>query len=300
MPGLDYFAYATDILGAQLAGISLKHVWAFVLAGLYHGQMARVIESHAYIRQAGLALHTKMRPKMDRFRQMFRDFEETLQPSAQTPQENKILFAFWTILQLESDILAELALAPSPILHYEHVMTYPDHEVALQNGFEARVIQSYWTQLFMRKRLNQIHRSFYDPDKAHPSGLPDQNDMDTMEEQLVTQLKLPSAFRFEQGDPPADELLAARLRAKLWGAQVITYRPFVRYVLECNANAEKPLPRDGRASGAYLQGARGYSMPQVLAFARKGIKALTESTRAFHGLGEERLIVTNIFGTANA
>jgi hypothetical protein len=62
IPGLDYFAYATDILGGQLAGTSLQHIYAYILAGLYHGQLGRVLESHAYIKQAGYALQVKMRP----------------------------------------------------------------------------------------------------------------------------------------------------------------------------------------------------------------------------------------------
>ena len=62
IPGLDYFAYATDILGGQLAGTNLQHVHAYILAGLYHGQLGRVVESFAYILQAGLALQIKMRP----------------------------------------------------------------------------------------------------------------------------------------------------------------------------------------------------------------------------------------------
>lgn len=62
IPGLDYFAYATDILGGQLAGTSLRHIHAYLLAGLYHGQLGRVLESYAYIKEAGYALQVKMRP----------------------------------------------------------------------------------------------------------------------------------------------------------------------------------------------------------------------------------------------
>jgi hypothetical protein len=62
IPGLDYFAYATDILGGQLAGTSLRHIHAYLLAGLYHGQLGRVLESYAYIKEAGFALQVKMRP----------------------------------------------------------------------------------------------------------------------------------------------------------------------------------------------------------------------------------------------
>jgi hypothetical protein len=62
IPGLPYFALATDILGNQTGGNSLQHVHANILAGLYHGQLGRVLESHAYINNACRALQHILRP----------------------------------------------------------------------------------------------------------------------------------------------------------------------------------------------------------------------------------------------
>jgi hypothetical protein len=62
IPGLDYFAVATDILGNQLGAHTLPHVYAAVLAGLYHGQLGRVMESYHYIARASLTLHGVLRP----------------------------------------------------------------------------------------------------------------------------------------------------------------------------------------------------------------------------------------------
>jgi hypothetical protein len=56
IPGLAYFAAATDIIGNQLGGNSLLHVQANILASLYHGQLARIAEAQAYIHQAARAL----------------------------------------------------------------------------------------------------------------------------------------------------------------------------------------------------------------------------------------------------
>lgn len=49
VPGLAYFAQATDILGNLHAGNELPHVQAFLLAGLYAGQLACTIESWSWI-----------------------------------------------------------------------------------------------------------------------------------------------------------------------------------------------------------------------------------------------------------
>lgn len=62
IPGLAYFALATDVLGNQLAGNSLQHVHANILAGLYHGQLGRVMESHGYIAAACRSLQIILRP----------------------------------------------------------------------------------------------------------------------------------------------------------------------------------------------------------------------------------------------
>ena len=51
-----------DILGGQLSGATLTHVYTNLLAGLYHGQLGRVVESYAYIRQASYALQVQLRP----------------------------------------------------------------------------------------------------------------------------------------------------------------------------------------------------------------------------------------------
>ena len=62
IPGLSYFALATDILGNQLGGNTLQHVHAHILAGLYQGQLGRILESHAYIANACRALQFILNP----------------------------------------------------------------------------------------------------------------------------------------------------------------------------------------------------------------------------------------------
>lgn len=56
IPGLAYFAMATDILGNHIGCTELGFVHACLLAGLYHGQLGRVIQSHGFIKEAGYTL----------------------------------------------------------------------------------------------------------------------------------------------------------------------------------------------------------------------------------------------------
>jgi len=93
--------------------------------------------------------------------------------------------------------------------------------------------------------------------------------------------------RWEDTDPPADNILEARLRAKLYGGIVITYRHCLRAVLN--------LPFKSSTT----------TIPtKVLAMARKCVVAMICSTEAFlHAMNNQgggRLIVTNVWGTCHA
>lgn len=110
----------------------------------------------------------------------------------------------------------------------------------------------------------------------------------------------------EKGDP-ANDILGARLRAKYYGAQVITYRHFVLKILEKSSKVGEQVSDEFKANVSapvVMNGTRIEDFtPKVLAYARNGIKALIHSTKAFHGLGNpghDRLIVTNVWGTAHA
>ena len=55
IPGLAYYTLACDILGEVVGGTDLSYAQACLLAGLYAGQLAHPITSHAHICQAARA-----------------------------------------------------------------------------------------------------------------------------------------------------------------------------------------------------------------------------------------------------
>lgn len=180
----------------------------------------------------------------------------------------------------------------------------------------ARISDSYNAQLYLRKHLNSIHRMFYAPTDPTKENQQERfRNVELVAESVSSMSWVSPRFRFEETDLPADELLAARLRAKYWGAQMITYRPFVRQILNFSYsmkyNPQSPnLPSDtefrkGVDAPMIDPSARTPSDidPAVIELARKAINALVESTRAFHALdeiGNNRPIITNVFGTAHA
>jgi hypothetical protein len=116
------------------------------------------------------------------------------------------------------------------------------------------------------------------------------------------------ALSGHEHSPPATDLLTARLRAKFYGAQVITYRPYVQQILELSSPSTVLSDRSGGAAYASEMSSfvdveafvRTSQFHKYMQYAERGIRALINSTKAFHGLGSGRLIVTNVWGTAHA
>ena len=62
IPGLAYFAAGIDILKNYQGGTGLPYVHACLLAGLYHSQLGRVLQSHACVKEAGYTLCIMLKP----------------------------------------------------------------------------------------------------------------------------------------------------------------------------------------------------------------------------------------------
>jgi hypothetical protein len=196
----------------------------------------------------------------------------------------------------------------SGILNYESTLPYPNLDLQSVEGYSIEVISSYTAQLYLRKQLNGIHDQLYSrtPRDMHK----------TMEEKIVeiqhslkgNKVWVPAEYHFSDEDPPANDILSARLRAKYWGSQVILHRPFIDNILhdelkENTFSGGPPHPSQWQQEGIDVGVGEvpSHIDPRALSYARLGIKALMESTRAFYGLeAGQRILVTNVFTTAHA
>lgn len=61
IPGLAFYAYATQILGSIQGSNGLLHIQAALLAGLYTGQLAHPSQSHGWFHQASRACEVQIR-----------------------------------------------------------------------------------------------------------------------------------------------------------------------------------------------------------------------------------------------
>lgn len=190
-------------------------------------------------------------------------------------------------------------------------MPYPSSLFATQHGFSTYVAGGYLAQLYLRKKLNSVHNLLYDPERdqvgsRHYQAMDDEiNEIQSVLEG-ARERWVPQEYHWNDDDPLPSDILAARLRAKYWGSQVILYRPFLRYILNGSAQAPPVYPNEHTPGGTLAstgmdeKNPKGYD-ERTIQKAGLAIRALIESTRAFHGIdSSQRIIITNVFGTAHA
>ena len=226
-------------------------------------------------------------------------------------------------LQPESDILAELRLPSSGIQNIENLLLMP-HNLAdeeVYEGFALRevrngesysnVILFYTAQMFLRKRLNQVHRQLYGPDCLGHS-LAEVQAMLHGHEAILDgwRAMLPPGLKWKDNEPPPAGILSARLRAKYWGARYVINRPFLDYAIHIMPHIQDGQsveevaldvhrnPRD-KADIHLFKAIECMGDKQVWAGCKRCIEAAMQSTIALDGV-PDRLIVTNIHGTAHA
>lgn len=220
-----------------------------------------------------------------------------------------------------SDILAELDLPKSEVLDWAEFIPFPN-VAALAEDVDEVMAKSYMAQLMLRQHLNEIHRKIYSwPEDSKPPPTSDVNAQseNTNSASAVWNLNLSSEheaykacrdfteimpqihriagyeWTWKEEDPPSADILHARLRAKYYGASVITYRPFLKMVLD-----REKLISDSSVSYPRYESTSGVP-PEILDFAKRCIDSLEKSTSSFLGMKSEgRLIVTNVWGTAHA
>ncbi|KAJ5552752.1 hypothetical protein N7494_002130 [Penicillium frequentans] len=424
IPGLALYGYATQILGLLQGGVELEHVHAGLLAGLYAGQLAHPFQSHGWISQAARACQVLVRQKR------YERLEEGL-------VKDMYNFAYWTCLQLESDLLAELDIPASGISRSEGRITIPkgkhlevtkeqleaqgkqldiqakqleahgkhfeakgkrleaqgkyleaqgqhlevkgQHLEAKGKQLEAQakyleakgqnrdikgahlettagiispdpmLMFFYSAQIHLRKVLNRVHTDLYKVEKANEKRWSSSVQKALSVNLDLWRTSLPDYMKWDDTDPPATEINAARMRAKYYGARYIIHRPLLYHALHYGqhgarvdghrlegASVDSPTSSANTSSQqmspSMTQNPRAQPMsrimsdmtstpnkapkyfpnglikptvkyrdlpPQLRAAVKACIDSAIQSTQAFDGI-EDRLVVTNIFGTAHA
>lgn len=319
IPGLAYFAQGADILGELPGGTSVSHVQANILAGLYMGQLARILPAHYYFSNAcrGCIVLIESTEYKDKAR---------MKPA----KRNLINFAFWSCLQLESDILAEVELPPSGITRYEGPMhqEFPS-KVTLAPIQESSdmdtALRFYSYQITLRRELNRVHKALYVDKALDGVDMPLRSMQRVLENNLESWRATLGTWNWDEDHHKSHDINVARMRGKYYGAKYIIHRPTLAYALyhlsgrtPRDRPSESPMgaPTSQQPSPAINQPALDTRYPKpgserrlpskvqeldpwVLDSAKTCVEAAIRSTTVFDAV-KDRLIVTNIFGTAQA
>ncbi|KAK5081421.1 hypothetical protein PMZ80_011160 [Knufia obscura] len=325
IPGLAYFAKAAGILGELPGGVDVSHVQANLLAGLYMGQLARVIPSHWYIANACRACMILIESSEFKEKKMSRE------------RRNLINFAFWSCLQLESDILAEVDLPPSGIVATEGAMAFeiPDDFTVADPEAEGYVpgtkdptADHYSNQIQLRRTINDAVNHIYN--SSRESEKPSEAIISTITEILESWRELTRErldWDWEEDEFESTDINLARMRGKYYGAKYLINRPALQYALNLagpgtpmSQTSESPIgggaqsehtfppmnyhgdPPSSRKVGETrppAQAAEQPLEPWILDACTQCIDAAIKSTTAFDKV-PGRLVITNILGTAHA
>ncbi|KAL6714688.1 hypothetical protein ACLMJK_008113 [Lecanora helva] len=308
IPGLAYYAQASDILGNLTGFHDLVNAQCCLLAGLYAGQLANTLESLTWIQAASRIC--RLLVKKPSFK------------SVKDPNSDRIKLAFWTSLQLESDILAELDIPPSGIQEVQDVVPYPKATIT-QGPYmpgetqPPEIIVYYAAQLYVRKLLNDIQKELYQEKDPTFKRATRSTSLRNAFVAMITDWKtnLPENLQWRDSDPAANNINDARLRGKYYGAMYIIHRPFLHAALDYDfetpqmQSMQSPPNKNfsnSPATGSDMGPPRmnpDFEMrrEQTVELARLCIEAAMSSTVAFDGvLDHRRLVVTNIMGTAHA
>jgi hypothetical protein len=159
--------------------------------------------------------------------------------------------------------------------------------------------------------LNKVHKEMYGLDCLHQPLEMVQDMLELHQASLDGWLRLlPPAFKWQDDDPPPKDILNARLRAKYWGARYVSNRPFLDYALHIMPGVELGKKIEDVATDAHgnrrpladihlFKAIGGMGHDYIWTAARRCVEAAMHSTVAFDGV-PDRLIVTNIHGTAHA
>jgi hypothetical protein len=267
IPGMAYYVRATEILGLYQGGSELAHVQAYILACLYTGQLACVIQSWKWIDQAARSC----RPLV---------YNDKNAKNDEDPAQRRLIrLAFWSCVQLESDILAEFDFKPSGL--QDELVGFPGESA--ENPLDMEIMWYYAFQVQLRNTLNLIQNELYPPQGDPKPAIPLRNAC--MEILHNWHLLLLPQLRWKDDDPPSSDINVARLRAKYYGAVYIIHRPILfKALLEGGITATSENERN-----------------EIISSLHRCVWAAKKSTVAFDGVWPaSRLIVTNIFGTAHA
>lgn len=146
-------------------------------------------------------------------------------------------FAYWSCLQLESDLLTELNVPASGTSRYGYLIPFLREKstiVAPENDLASRikVMMIYSGQVYLNKSLNRIYANLHNGKNQGQEfwSLSRVQEAESMKLDLW-RFSLPKEMRWDEDDDPAKDIGTACLRANYYRARYMIHRPLLHNAL---------------------------------------------------------------------
>ncbi|KAI7462081.1 hypothetical protein KC357_g8578 [Hortaea werneckii] len=320
IPGLAYYDKACEVMGDQADGNDLCHAHIFLLAGLYNGQLRRMEQRWSCLTIAGRAL-LMLLDRNDLYKKKSGPGQGSLRGGPEmikTKRQNLILLATWTCLDLFNGIVAERRLRPSHIQEIEDRLPYPKQ---VSQGKDTMLSSSghtvnpvdicYSSRIWLRQQLNDFSREMYGAACVNQPLEEVRQTIKRHDNALnKSRRAMPAQLQWSDADPPASDILAARLRAEYWAVRYVVNRPYLDYALHIWKHVrngktvrEAAIDAHGRprdeAEIRLFEAIRGLGETEIWGSVQTCIEAAMQSTVALDRVTAP-LVVTNIHATAHA
>ncbi|RAH73597.1 putative C6 finger domain protein [Aspergillus aculeatinus CBS 121060] len=244
-PGLPYFVAAWGLLPNVTMRNSVLAAQCNILASAYLFYLVRPLEAWSLLSSASLKLQLL--------------FGNPSRVSAQWRELSTRLY--WNALLYESDLLAELDLPHSGIVHYEELVDLPggfepeDDEDEDQSSTprENHVVDAavghdelwyFLAEIALRRLLNRVSHVIYQKDNSLTLA-----SLGPIASELDFQLSqwyegLPQAVRFPLSSLQTSNSIQTVLRLRYFACRTIIYRPYILAVLQHEQTSADPMVRE--------------------------------------------------------
>ncbi|KAI7067229.1 hypothetical protein KC365_g11675 [Hortaea werneckii] len=320
IPGPAYYTKACEVMGDQADGNDLCHAQIFLLRGMYKGKLGHIEESWSCITIAERA-SLMLLDRNDLYNKKLGPGQGSLRGGPamiKTKRQNLIVLATWTCLDLPNGILAEQRLPPSHIQEIEDRLSYPkevpqDKDTLLcSEGHTANPVDIYYSsRIWLLHQLNDFRREMYGAACVNQPLEEVRQTIKCHDNALDRSRRaMPAQLQWSDADPPASDILAARLRAEYWAARYVVNRPYLDYALHIWKHVRNGrsvgkaaidgygTPRD-EAEIRLFEAIRGLGEAEIWGSVLTCIEAAMQSTVVLDRVPAP-LVVTNIHVTAQA